>query len=99
MLFSSNEEQQATETTTIEGPVDASQVAEVLIINEKLAQPKTAETEHFRRDLIAGAALSKCKEYARELLRARVFERNMRKFSVAEYNFLNCINEYAAVCC
>lgn len=56
---------------------------------------KFQETEHMRGDLIAGAALNTCKHEARELLRVRSFETSIRKFELAEQNFLHCLNNYA----
>ncbi len=97
-MFFAKHKEEVQEDAPIEY-IDPIKVAEAVEETEKLSQPKQLETEHLRRDLIAGSAMSKCKHYARELLRARAFETNMRKFSVAELNFLNCTNEYAAVRC
>lgn len=57
---------------------------------------KVKETEDLRRDLIAGAALSSCKVFARGVMQA-IAERNLKKLEQNEVAFLDCVNNYAQV--
>ncbi len=58
---------------------------------------KVKETEDLRRDFIAGAALSTCKVFARGVMQA-IAEKNVKKLEQNELAFLDCVNNYAAVC-
>lgn len=53
--------------------------------------------EDIKKDIIAGASLSKCKTLARELLRLRSFDFDPRNYQNTEIKYLDCMNEYANV--
>jgi hypothetical protein len=56
------------------------------------------ENDEFRKDLIAAAALGRCRKVARELLRVRAFETSIKLYSTVEGQFVDCINRVADVC-
>jgi hypothetical protein len=55
------------------------------------------ETEDFKRDIIAGASLSKCRNITLEYLGLRIFGETKRKIRDIEEEYINCLTNYAKV--
>ncbi|KAL0483318.1 E3 ubiquitin-protein ligase [Acrasis kona] len=55
---------------------------------------KSVETEDFKRDIIAGSALSDCRNLAIAYMKARGSSNTML-YQRSESSFLDCVNDYA----
>ena len=66
---------------------------------------KYKETEEFRKDILAGAALGQCKPQTRNFMYQRIMaglskgdaSAAQQKFEAAEVDWMNCVNDYANV--